>query len=312
MSTRTLAVGLALFTLAPAARAADPAPPAEPCATGEVLTLDLAALAAEFAARPWPPGDVHPLDDERLSPSAAPDYAPLLARLGLSELAATVRPAPDRTLGEVYTCALSTTPAQLDAGRPADTLARVDCTTPGTPGLGDGAATSIVRVLRPLGDGRFCALGQIGFSGFESSAPCLYRRPEGTPTLHLELQPLVAKDRMAIRETFYGGTCGSGILRGDDVHLRFHGVEGGRLVTYFDAVLSRGDYESPCPPESMEAGSVVLSGGFPKRIRYVLKTECADVEAGPDCRYSGACKPTESDTRWVFSDGRYQIAPPKP
>jgi len=284
---------------------------AAPCPPDRLVSFDPDAFKAAMDGLSWP---TEREGEEEPSMAAAPDYAPLLRSLGLTEMGRHVEVASKEGVEEVFHCAAELGEARLSAGRAPDLLVRVDCQTPlaGWGALQEALTT--VAILRPEGEGRFCRLGDLAFEGSGATEPCLSGRPEGARTLNVTPVSLVSPDRHALREDFYGGHC-DGVMRGDDVWTRFHGVEGGHLVTYFHGVVSDASYSSPCPPSTSRTGEISLLGDWPKQIRYVERVHChgqGDVDEDDLCGPPEPCEPAERVTTYRYADGTYTATEERP
>ena len=281
------------------------------CPAEAALELDLAALTAKFRALEWTYGELPEWPDEAGAPSIAdaPDYAPLLVELGMPALAAKVKLDPNSDPRDIYDCDLESIPLG------ADTLVRVDCGNLEYSGDGfgeDGTVLTSVLVLAGAATAKPCPLGGFTRESTLSGTPCLFEMPDGARQVELTTVELLAAGQPAVREDDYGGMCGAGTGRGDDVQVRFHAVVDGRFQELFAALISQGYYESPCFPESMIGGEVALIGAWPKQIQYTQAVSCVDAEEFMDsCDYDGKCVESKTTTIHSYVDGRYVPAPAK-
>ena len=288
--------------------------PAPACADPASLTVDLDAVAAELAGLRWEHGEMGEWVADPGAPTLAdaPDYAPLLRALGMTELADAVALRPDLSPGEIYDCELTIVAAP--PGLTRDTLVRVDCHNFEFSDWGvDGTARTTARVLREQGEGRYCSLGEISRESLLTDTPCLFSPPERARAVELGWVELLEPGRFGLREDIYGGSCGAGTERGDDVRVRLHGEVDGRLAVLLEAPISMAMYTSPCPPEQSLVGTIELDAvgaGWPRAITVSEASVCLDDdELDESCGYVGDCVARESKTRYRYVEGRYRAEP---
>ncbi|MCB9731840.1 MAG: tetratricopeptide repeat protein [Deltaproteobacteria bacterium] len=294
---------------APTAPAAPPEPApasvAAACPADRVVTVDLDGIVKRFGATGF-----LATDEEYESPVASariPRYEADLAALGLPALAETTRPAEGMVGRDVFVCRVAVQRARFDADAD-DALVVVTCHDDERDleqaRYADGA---VVLRARPDAPGTWCRIGALEHTWGVTERPCLTEVADDTPTYDYALVDLVAPERDALRVTHWGGSCGSGSERGDDVTVAFFGVEGGALVEYATIATATASYTSPCPPASGLSATVALEGGFPKTIVARWKRVCGAEPEGPDdpCEADPGCVPAEGVRRWRYADGAY-------
>lgn len=265
------------------------------CPTGSVVDVELAAWKRAIEGMThWPVDDVEP----ETYPGMAPDYDALLGELGL-------RPLPDRTMeeltpeqGVMSLLAVDITSLRRGDGEAPDMLVAIQFRNAA------GAETLRALVLRPLPntENTYCSLGdELSHEKESGEQPCIEEHLGFARSLSVE--SLIAPESDAIMVRDAGGWCGAGTHRGDRFSTAYWGVEGGRLVRYFEAITAESWYESPNPPAKLQNGRIELSDSWPKTITYTEITECMPVDGDPVI--ASDCQPSRKTRTYHYIGNHY-------
>lgn len=271
------------------------------CLAGAVVEVELESWKQALEGiTHWPMSDGEPeanLDE-------APNYGTVLGELGFG-------PLPDRTIEELTPerGVMALTSVQIvDLRRGGD--AAPDKLVAARFRNAAGAESLRALVLRPVPgqDGVYCSLGNdLSHEKESGEEPCIEAHPG--PARSLKIVTLLAPDRDAIVMRDAGGWCGGGSRRGDRFSTSFWGVEGGRLIRYFEVVTAEAWYQSPDPPVVVLRGEIELSDTWPKTISLTEVMECLSPDestgSGDDCQ------PYERTRTYQYVDDRY-VQPNEP
>ncbi len=164
-------------------------------------------------------------------------------------------------------------------------LARYECPP------SDRRSATRVQVLRPLADGRFCALGS------ELGADFPARDCPGR--IELTYENLVSPAEKVVRRVYREPHCAT--PSATVTKTSFFRVEGARLTEIFTF-----DESTPAvtkPPVYTHEGSIVIDGGYPKVITYTSNDRCAPVGLG-SCKK--AAVPIVTTLMWDAATGVYR------
>ena len=268
------------------------------CAPGLQLTVDLAAWEAELVAAAESPEAV----------------STVLARLGLRGIPGEdlclsspdeERPAQRLSLGGV-----SVTPAALTGPEPTDRI--VEALLNGCPGGDPMEARTFQRivVLRPLGPGRWCWLGDLSSDQYVTESPNLpdpvaaSTEPETLPGRTYALVNLTDPRRQTLRVRDRSGG-GVSIERGALYATSYWDVQDSALAEIFRVATYTAYYESPIPPLREEVATVEPTGAFPKDLVVTREVLCHPEEAA-EGEPPEPCTPSRAVETYTFRDGRYE------